>query len=293
MSNEITVAMVNQYKANIELLCQQMNSRFAPAVRIEAVNGEYEFFDQLAETAAVKKTTRHGATPLVNSDHARRRVQAFPYEWADLIDRPDATRLLTDPTSAYAQNAAMAMFRSMDDEIISAADGTAYTGKAGGTSTSFDSNMQVAVTIRDSGTGATGMNIAKVRYANRLLNAKDCPMEDRYLAISARAQDELLAETTVISRDFMSSYAIEDGRLTRLFGFNIILSERLGTDDSSYRKCIFWQKNGLLLGVNSNIMVDVGVRRDLSLSKQVFVSMDIGATRMDEEKVGEILASEA
>jgi len=293
MSVQITTAMVKQYHANVTLQLQQTNSRFSPYVLNDTLTGEYGFYDQIGATAAQKKTTRHGPTPLVSTPHARRRVTGYPYEWADLIDRPDITRLLTDPTSAYVLNAVAAMMRSMDDEIIAAADGTAYTGKDGGTSTSFDSNMIVPVTINNDGTSATtGINLTKVRYAAKLLNANEVEKEDRFLAISAEQQDELLAETKLVSRDYVGNYVIEEGRLTRIMGFTLVDSERLGLT-STNRKCLFWQKNGILLAKNDDIMVDVGVRRDLSLSKQVFVSMDIGATRMDEKRVGYILSSEA
>ena len=43
------------------------------------------------------------------------------YEYADLIDKQDQVRTLIDPTSSYAQAAAFALGRAMDDEIISAA----------------------------------------------------------------------------------------------------------------------------------------------------------------------------
>lgn len=292
MSDQITTAMIKAYKENVQLLCQQMDTRFAPAVRVEPISSEYAFYDQIGATTAQKKTTRHGPTPLVNTPHARRRVQAYPYEWADLIDRPDIARILTDPTSSYAINASAAMFRAMDDEVIAAALGTAYTGKDGGSSTSYDSNMTVAATVRDSGSGATGMNIAKLRNAARLLNEKEVPMEDRFIAMSARQHDELFLESQATSRDYVGSYVIEDGILKRLMGFNIILSERLSVDGSSYRECLYWHKQGLLLAVNQDVMVDVGIRRDLSLSKQVFVSMDVGATRMEECRVGKILCAE-
>ena len=47
------------------------------------------------------------------------------YEWADLIDTADKVKMLADPTSQYAQTAAFAIGRSMDDVIITAATGTA------------------------------------------------------------------------------------------------------------------------------------------------------------------------
>lgn len=294
MSVQITTAMVKQYHANITLQLQQTNSRFSPYVLNDSLTGEYGFYDQIGATTAQKKTTRHGPTPLVSTPHARRRVTGYPWEWADLIDRPDIARLLTDPTSAYVLNAVAAFMRAVDDEIIAAADGIAFTGKNGETSTSFDSNMIVPVTINNGGTSlTTGLNLKKIQVAAKLLNEKEVEREDRFLAISAHQHDELIEETKLVSRDFVGSYVIEEGRLTRVMGFTLVESERLGLDTNSYRKNLFWQKNGLLLAKNDDIMVDVGVRRDLSLSKQVFVSMDFGATRMDEKRVGYILSSEA
>ena len=51
------------------------------------------------------------------------------YEYADLIDKQDQVRTLIDPTSSYAQAAAFALGRAMDDEIISAVSGNAFQVK--------------------------------------------------------------------------------------------------------------------------------------------------------------------
>ena len=51
------------------------------------------------------------------------------YEYADLIDSQDRVRTLIDPTSSYAIAAAYALGRAVDDEIIAACTGTAYTGE--------------------------------------------------------------------------------------------------------------------------------------------------------------------
>ena len=132
MSVQITTAFVNQYHANITLALQQMDTRFRGAVRVEPMNAEYDYFDQIGATTALLRTTRHGDTQYVDTPHTRRRCSLAFYEWADLIDKEDKVQTLSDPTSAYVQNAAAAMFRAMDDVIITAFDGTAYTGKAGG-----------------------------------------------------------------------------------------------------------------------------------------------------------------
>ena len=61
------------------------------------------------------------------------------YEYADLIDKQDQVRTLIDPTSSYAQAAAFALGRAMDDEIISAISGNAFSGETGSTTVALPS----------------------------------------------------------------------------------------------------------------------------------------------------------
>ena len=135
MSTEITKAFVEQYSSNIQMLSQQKGSLLRDKVRLESVTGKNAFFDQIGSVTATVRSTRHSNTPQADTPHSRRRVSLADYEFADLIDQQDKVRLLIDPTSSYAQAAAMAMGRAMDDVIIAAATGTAFTGETGATST--------------------------------------------------------------------------------------------------------------------------------------------------------------
>ena len=131
------------------------------------------------------------------------------YDWADLIDDEDRIRLLIDPTGPYAQAAAFAMGRAIDDAIIDAADGTAYTGVAGGTSTSYDSNMTVDVQVGISPAADTGLNVGKLRAAKQNLDANDVdPDIDRFMVINAKQLQNLLAETEITSSDYNTVKAL-------------------------------------------------------------------------------------
>ena len=163
MSSQITTAFVQQYSANIQMLSQQMGSLLRDKVRLESIVGKNAFFYQVGKVTAVLKTSRHADTPQIDTPHARRRVSLADYEFADLIDQQDKVRLLIDPTSSYAQAAAMAMGRAMDDVVISAALGTAFTGETGSTSTVLPSTQK----ITESGTD--GLTIAKLRTAKEKL----------------------------------------------------------------------------------------------------------------------------
>lgn len=293
MSSEITTAMVQQYKSGIEILFQQMESKFRPAVRVETVNGKYGFFDQISSVTARTKTTRHADITVSDTPHSRRRVSMVDKYVADYIDKEDLIRILNNPMNEYAMNHVAALNRAIDKEIIDAALDTAYTGETGSTSTSYDSNMTVAVTVRDSGSGATGLNVAKLRNAKRLLDENDVPLEDRFIAIAPHQLDELLATTQVTSADYNTVKALVAGDLDTFLGFKFILSNLLDTDDSSYRECLYWHKSGMLLGMGQDIQVSIDPIPTKGNAILVQTSLTMGSTRMNEDAVGKILCSES
>jgi len=293
VANDITMMMIKQFSTNVQLLCQQLDSRFAKAVRVEPIHAEYAFFDQIGPDIAEDMTTRHGPTPIMDEQHQRRRVHATRTHIGRLIDAYDLNRILTDPTSAYVKSMVAALFRRLDDKIIAAAFGPAYTGKEGESSIAYDSSMTVANTVGSEKTPAEacGMNVAKLLAASELLNKNDVPENDRYVAMSAKQHAELLGDTRATSRDYIGTFTLENGRITNFVGFNIILSERLPKSGSD-RECLFWQKDGLLLAVNEDVVTKISERPDLAYSKQIYIAMDNGATRMEECRVGKILCKE-
>ena len=286
MSTQIDTAFVNQFSANVQMLSQQMGSLLRNAVDVESVNGEKAFFDQVGSTAAVKKTSRHADTPLVETPHTRRMVTMSDYEWADLIDEQDKVRLLIDPTSTYGRAAAAAMGRAMDDEIIAAALGTAKTGKDGGTDTALPAGQKIAH-------GSAGLTIAKLVSAKELLDAASVdPSIPRHIVVSPKQISDLLNNTTVTSSDFNTVKALAQGEINSFVGFNFIVSNRLTTDSNSDRQVIAFAQDGLKVGMGKEPMAKIDERADKSYATQVYYCQTLGATRMEEEKVVEIACNE-
>lgn len=208
MSVQITTAMVEQYRGNIEHLVQQKGSRLRDSVRVETVTGKNAFFEQLGQVSAQKRVSRHSDTPRVDTPSARRRVSLVDFDVADLIDKEDEIRTLVSFTGPYAEAQAMALGRAMDDEIIAAADGTAFTGVDGSTSTAFDTSNIVDVQVGGSSSDV-GLNVAKLRAASEILNASDIDPEiERYCIVNAKQLKNLLAETAVTSSDFNTVKAL-------------------------------------------------------------------------------------
>jgi hypothetical protein len=286
MSVQITTAFVNQFSSNIQMLSQQMGSLLRNAVDVETVNGEKAFFDQVGSAAAVLRTTRHADTPLIDTPHSRRMVTLSDYEYADLIDDQDKVRLLVDPTSTYARAAAAAMGRAMDDVVISAALGTSLTGKDGTTSTAFDSNNQIAV-------GGAGLTLAKLLEAKEILDSNDVdPSIPRYIAVSPKQITNLLDDPEVTSADYNTVRALVKGELDTYVGFKFVTTNRLGLDGSGDRRCFAWAMDGIKLAVGKEPTARIDERADKSYATQVYYCMSVGATRMEEAKVVEIICDE-
>jgi hypothetical protein len=286
MSTQINTAFVQQFSANIQMLSQQMGSLLRDAVDVESVNGEKAFFDQVGAASAVLRTSRHADTPLVDTPHSRRMVTMSDYEYADLIDDQDKVRLLADPTSTYSRAAAAAMGRAMDDVIITAALGTANTGKEGATSTALPSTQKIAH-------GSAGLTIAKLLSAKEILDANSVdPSITRHIVVSPKQISDLLNNTTVTSSDFNTVKALAQGELNTFVGFNFIVSNRLNTDSNSDRQVIAFASDGIKLAVGKEPSARIDERADKSYATQVYYCQSVGATRMEEEKVVEIACNE-
>jgi hypothetical protein len=286
MSTQVTTAFVQQYSANVQMLSQQMGSRLRDAVRVENMVGKNAFFDQVGSATAQKRTSRHADTPQLDTPHARRRVSLVDYEYADLIDDQDKVRMLIDPTSAYAQASAAAMGRAMDDELIAAATGTAFTGETGSTSTALPAGQQIAA-------GGADLTLAKLIEAKKVLDLADVdPSIPRYIAVGPNQIESLLNNTTVTSSDFNTVKALVQGDIDTFLGFKFIVTNRLAKSGND-RTCFAWAEDGLALGVGKDIMARIDERSDKGYATQVYYCMSIGATRMEEEKVVQIVCDES
>ncbi len=286
MANDITTSFVKQFGSNLDFLVQQKGSLLRNAVRVETVTGEEAYFDQLGATAAVAKTTRNSDTPLVKSEHKRRRVTMYDYEWADLIDKEDKLKMLLDPQSDYAMNAAWALGRSIDDAIIDNAEATAYTGKIGGTAQNFPSANIVTA-------GSTRLTLQKLLDGKLILDAADVdPSEERYCAITATQLADLLGVQQITDADYNSVRALVRGEVDTFLGFKFVICNRLNLDSSSKRICLMWAKSGLMLAIAKDINTQITQRADKSYATQVYASLGIGSTRMEEAKVVQIKCTE-
>lgn len=297
MSDQIATAFVQQFRNNVMMLAQQKGSRLRGSVLEDTVKGDRAFVEQIGATAMVQKTSRHADVSYQNTPHDRRMLILTPFEWADLIDNPDRVRTLIDPTNPYAMNAGDAAGRQMDDTIISGLTGTALSGVAGGTSNAI--SLTVPVDFVDGTVGGDGtarnLTVAKVRYASYLLNNGDVDEEDRHFAASANEFESLLRDPEFKSKDYNDLAPLVIGGMqqgARWMGFTWHRLQRLAKDSNNVRTCIAWHKTGCMLGIGENQITRIDEIPTKGYSTQVYVREDIGAVRLEEEKVVTVLCDE-
>ena len=284
----ITTAFVKQFGSTLNMLSQQKGSRLTNAVNVETgAFGEEEYFDQYGEDIANIKTSRNVDVEYAVDDYKRRRVSFTDVYWAKLIDKEDKLAMLIDPTSGLMQAGAWAIGRKIDDMIITAFSGTAYTGKAGGTSTTFTAANQVAIN------GTAGLTVAKLISAKELLDAADVdPEEPRYIACAASQISDLLNTTEVKSIDYNSVKALVEGKVDTFMGFKFIRTQRI-TLSTTTRTVLAWAKSGVTLAKRNEMNAKLDMIPTKHYATQAYASISAGATRMDEEKCVEIACYEA
>jgi hypothetical protein len=272
----ITEAQVQQYKANVIHLYQQMESKLRGTTRYETLKGEAHFFERLAPSEMEERTTQHGDTPLGEGDWSRRKVTLRDFEWARLVDNQDKIRLLVSPESEYAINAAKAMNRNYDRIVIEAFTADAFAGKAGQTPVTFASealfDLDISAAIADSD---------DVRTVKAAFDNAEIPEEDRYALVTPDFILQLLADTKVISSDFNTVKALADGKLnTTWMSFKWIVSTLCPLAAGGDRFCLFWHKDamGAVTGAEPNVRMSE--RDDKSYAVQVYASRTMGATRI-------------
>ena len=310
MSNFVTEHMVKQFSSNVWHLSQQKGSRLRGIVRSETLNGEAGFYDHYGPVEAQEKIGRHSDTTYQETEHGRRRVTMSDYFWADLVDKEDKLRLIHDPESQYAKAAMMAMGRKIDDIIIEAALGTAYAGKEGGTPKLLaDSNKVGAF----DGAVSSGLNVRTLRAIKKKFNQNEVDMEPLYIICQAEQIDNLLGETEITSQDYNTVRALVNGEIDTFMGFKFIRLERLpettaainfnGTTGqvdpggaqviaAGARRVIACAGSGLLLALGSDVKGRIDELPQKHYAKQVYASMSMCATRLEESKIVEVLCKE-
>jgi len=283
------------------MLSQQKSAKLRECCRMEDVTGDTLYVERLGPKDAQPRGARHGATPISDAAHTRRKLSMADYVVpADIIDKPDKLKLLIDPQSFYVQNQHASLNRVIDDVIIAALGGPAYSGHTGAiTVNNYDvgecrvinsDGSVVAAGTDTSDATETPLTIAKLLTCKELLDDAEIDEDrQRYFLTNPHNINQLLNTTEVKSADYNTVRALSQGHIDTFMGFKFIKSTRLpvGSDTSATSSYAFAQ-DAIVLAIAEEPSVSISVRHDLCDSIQVFSTLSIGATRVEGPAVVEI-----
>ena len=283
MATDPSIIYAKQYGTLVSMLSQQEGSRLRNTVTVKSgVVGEETYMDQIGAFEMSARGSRLAATDPSLANYYRRRIALEDFYIAKAIDKMDDVRTLGDPTSAIVKSGMNGAGRKIDDLIIAALRGTAYTGKVGGDSTVLPSSQKVAK-------GSTGMTLAKWLAAIEILNGNDVdPSDEKFLLIGSGELTDLLNTTEIKNADYAAVKALVQGQIDTFLGCKVIRTERLANDGSNTRYCMLYTKSGAGLAIGRDVTSRIDELPTNHYAKQLYFSMSMGASRLEEKKVVEI-----
>lgn len=312
-SFEITTAMVDMFSANVMHLSQQKASRLLPHVRVETQSAETAFYDRIGKREMQKKQGRHSEVKYTDTPHSRRAVTMEDWFDSDLIDKEDKLRVIMNPDSEYAIAFASGLARRYERTIIDGVLGSAYTGKKGQTAVEIPNSQKVAAV---DGTGTfSGLNVPTLRKVRKKFKQNEAiEMGEKIIfCMSAQQSDDLLGNTEVTSADFNTVRALVQGEVNTYMGMEFVETELLpfnaetfdhGTDGSigsgttiavgEARRCFAMTANrALLLARGQEVNSRITEESKFHFAHQVYSCLTVGAVRMEEAQVVEVLCKES
>lgn len=314
LSKGVDNLFIDQFDNALYHLLQQTESKFQQAVDVKPLlNAEDKAFDAIGKLALTEKTGRNPQTPIEDITTQRRWVNTDPFHKAVLKDKDDDLSMIVEPTSDIMVEFVAAVNRKKDDIILAAIDGAVVSGRRAGSSITWASqlgnNKYTGVdasgdidgrtiawdtAVGNASAADTGMTVEKAELVREYFANNDASDDiPIWGAISPRQATNLFGQNEYVNNDFSNGKPLTTGRIIpNWHGINWIVSTKILAgvnndvdEDTNVFRCPFWLQNGIILGVQDMISTEMSIRDDLSYSQQIYVHMNMGAMRRDEDRV--------
>jgi hypothetical protein len=198
----LSPAFVTLFDAEVKQ-AYQAKAQLVGAVRQRrGVEGSTVKFPKVGKGVATVRVPQSDVTPL-NVSFSN--VTATLQDWnaAEYSDIFNQQKVNFDERQELVQVVANAIGRRQDQIILD----------------SLAASSTANVVTEDEGGTNTGLNVAKLRAAKKLLDKNNVPMDNRHIIIHANSLASILGETAVTSADFNTVRALVSGELNTFLGF--------------------------------------------------------------------------
>jgi hypothetical protein len=198
----LSPAFITLFDAEVKQAYQGRAQLVAAVRQRRGVEGSSVKFPKVGKGVATVRVPQSDVTPL-NVAFSQATVNLTDFNAAEYADIFNQAKVNFDERQELVQVVANAIGRRQDQIILDALAGSS-TGNV------VDENV---------GGTDTGLNVAKLRAAKRLLDKNNVPMDNRHIIIHANSLASILGETSVTSADFNTVRALVSGELNTFLGF--------------------------------------------------------------------------
>ena len=281
-----------------EMLTQQKESKLRNSVTIDSkILGKAKKYNQMGEVEFSPVNFRAQQTQPTDVPLADRWIRPYPHDVTNRFDEWDDDFLgrIVLPTSDLIQAHTSAYGRLLDQTILNASVGNAYTGEQGLTPVALPASQRIVVDYDFSGTPTgtpTQITIDKLIAGKGLFGTNEVDEDDPLtLFYNQHAMNILLLEARVTNRDFAAFQALMDGTVKYFLGMNWVKTEKLPVDSNGYRNLVIVSKSGVCLATSEKV-THMDILPLYSHALQVRSVTAVGAVRKEEKKVVVIEADE-
>lgn len=281
----ITQAFVQQWDTSIRLQTQQAVSRLQSAVTDRGeISGDGFTINYLGSVEMDDNIVRHGDTEWSEFTHANRLATMQDFYKALPLDRNDIPKMIVNPVTGgdYMRTLVNAKNRKIDQVIYNGMINS-ISSKDGVSTFTLPAGQLIAA----GGTGLTKAKIIQARSIFRANEADDENGEELFICYNDLALQQILADTTLTSSDWMAGQMLQAGKVSQNWlGFTWIPYQRLNKSGAVY-STVAWAKSGVHFGKGYE-EGNVSRRADKKDLWQVSMAASYGAGRQDEYKVVKI-----
>ncbi len=301
---------VDEFHDDLYHVCQQKESRFAMTVRTEygLVAAEDKSFDMMDEFNLQEKTGRSPETPTLDPSTQRRWVKTTPYHQSVRYDKDDDLSIKLELTGDFVTAFRRGVNRKKDDIILAAFEAATTSGRRAGSSitwasqggntkyTGINTGRTIAhdTAVGNASASDTGMTTEKIELALEYFKNNECDDDiPIWCAISPRQATNLFGQEEYVNIDYNDKKPLTTGRLLgNWMGVNWISTPKIVLGSSNdvdgnvnVFECWVWQQDGMILGVADELTIEIDRLPTFSYAQQVYVHMNMGCMRFDEDKV--------
>ena len=198
----LSPAFITLFDAEVKQ-AYQAKAQLVGAVRQRrGVEGSTVKFPKVGKGVATVRVPQSDVTPL-NVSFSQVTCTLTDWNAAEYSDIFNQAKVNFDERQELVQVVANAIGRRQDQIILDA----------------LAASSTANVVTEDEGGTDTGLNVAKLREAKKLLDKNNVPMDNRHIIIHANSLASILGETSVTSADFNTVRALVAGELNTFLGF--------------------------------------------------------------------------